>query len=230
MKIRAGISFVCVRLCLTMGFLASVKIMIVVEGITFFHIISGCGVIATSQKMSESEARFKEQSHFHTSGLHEAICAGDKEKAKGILISDHSLINEVDYINRTPLILAVQQNDRSMVELLFCFGAQADTVSFPGTGNTALHYAVMKNNVEIAGLLIEHGASINQKNFVKKTPLTLALEKNRKPLIELLRQHGAEGEVVKKDPLEQFGEILLFPLELVRDIVVVALILIFGMG
>ena len=45
---------------------------------------------------------------------------------------------------------------------------------FDGYGNTPLHFAAMRGNIEIAKLLIENGADINSKNKQNETPLDKA--------------------------------------------------------
>lgn len=67
-------------------------------------------------------------------------------------------------------------------------------------GNTALHYAAAANNVEIAHLLIEHGASVDAWNGDGRTPAVISLfglhrywRNELKPeMLELLLEHGAE--------------------------------------
>jgi ankyrin repeat protein len=50
-------------------------------------------------------------------------------------------------------------------------------INVPGDlGNTPLHYAVLKNHVEVAGFLLHHGADINRKNDYDDTPLELMNE------------------------------------------------------
>jgi ankyrin repeat protein len=58
----------------------------------------------------------------------------------------------------------------------------------PG-GITPLHGAVMFNQPAMAVWLLQHGADPNPL-YEGKTPLALAVDKNRAELIEILRSHG----------------------------------------
>ncbi|CAI0394335.1 unnamed protein product, partial [Linum tenue] len=70
-------------------------------------------------------------------------------------------------------------------------------------GRTALHYAASKGWLEIAELLISHGAKINSKDkacnsdlIVGCTPLHRAASTGRAELCELLVEEGAEVDAV----------------------------------
>lgn len=54
--------------------------------------------------------------------------------------------------------------------------------------DTALHVAASKNNKEMVKLLVEHGASVNIKDFNKLTPLSKAHDTNT---IKFLIEHGS---------------------------------------
>ena len=57
--------------------------------------------------------------------------------------------------------------------------------------NQALHPATIAGHVEFVGWLLKNGAdNPNLKNFQKKTPLDVAIEKKRGDVAQLLRDHG----------------------------------------
>lgn len=97
-------------------------------------------------------------------------------------------------------------------------------------GNTALHLAVLSPNTTVAGLLLEHNASIDAQNqvtlaFVKATlserchtrlcfskwnylffqdgytPLNLAISRHQEEMVEFLQKKGAAGRA--QDPYER---------------------------
>ena len=72
-------------------------------------------------------------------------------------------------------------------------------------GNTLLHLAVQDRDIEIAKLLLEHGADPAVRNREGKTPLELASKWN-KPLLRLLREPpGTTGAIPSDDERRQRG-------------------------
>lgn len=55
-----------------------------------------------------------------------------------------------------------------------------------------MHYAAQENQVEIAQLLIQHGANVNELDDEGQTPLFIAAEEGNDSFAELLLQHGAD--------------------------------------
>lgn len=103
------------------------------------------------------------------------------------------------------------------VRLLLAAGADPNFASLPSGG--PLDKAIHWNNVEIAKLLIDAGAKINEKNGYDRTPLMVALEEydfemynHRKhfkqrngatlPMIELLLGSGADPNVTDAESFE----------------------------
>ena len=58
-----------------------------------------------------------------------------------------------------------------------------------------MHDAISKNNVEIAKLLIEHGADVNVTDILDNTPLDDAISKNNTEIAKLLIEYGADINV-----------------------------------
>ena len=65
------------------------------------------------------------------------------------------------------------------------------------TQQTPFHIASSSGSVEIARLLIKHGADVNVQNEIDSTPLHLALSEEQIDIVRLLVEHGAN--VTAKD-------------------------------
>jgi ankyrin repeat protein len=102
-------------------------------------------------------------------------------------------INQGDAGGRTPLHEASILGYEDSVKFLLVKGANprvADKMGF-----TALHFAVMHSHLEVAKVLIEHGADVNAKdNENKFTPLHFAVMAHSRnlELAELLIRNGAD--------------------------------------
>ena len=59
-------------------------------------------------------------------------------------------------------------------------------------GNSALHLAVVNNDIEIVKLLISYGANVNMHNKFKKTPLHLACQAGNEIIANLLIENGSD--------------------------------------
>jgi ankyrin repeat protein len=77
--------------------------------------------------------------------------------------------------------------------LLLKKGANVDEAptSGPAEGITSLMTMVRNNNLEVAKLLIKHGANVNAKAKNGTTPLSLAQKKKNSEMIKLLKNEGA---------------------------------------
>ena len=62
----------------------------------------------------------------------------------------------------------------------------------PGAGASALHYAVMKGEMPLVGLLIQRGADVNSRTKSGTTPLHTAVLYRRTEIAEYLIQKGAD--------------------------------------
>ena len=105
--------------------------------------------------------------------------------------------------SNTPLCNAARCNNAQAALSLIQAGANISSKN--DLDNTPLHIAVRYNSYEVIDVLLQSGAPIHEKNSCGDTPLHTALEqdifssglwKNRKKIVELLLQYGA-------DPLAQ---------------------------
>jgi ankyrin repeat protein len=87
-----------------------------------------------------------------------------------------------------PLIDAVKSDDITAVRALL---PQANVNIAQDDGTTALYWAVYRDNVSMADLLVKAGAKVEVANRYKMTPLALAAAKGNATMIEHLLKAGA---------------------------------------
>ena len=90
-----------------------------------------------------------------------------------------------------PLIEAVQQQDHAAVRSLL---SQVDVGATQADGATALHWAVHREDREIAAVLIRAGADVNKANDLGVTPLMMASDRGNADLVERLLAAGADPD------------------------------------
>jgi ankyrin repeat protein len=88
-----------------------------------------------------------------------------------------------------PLADAVENQQRDRIDALLQSGANVNAAQVDGM--TALHWAVWRDNVELARRLVEMGADVNAANRYDVRPLSLACANGDAELVELLLKTGA---------------------------------------
>jgi ankyrin repeat protein len=89
-----------------------------------------------------------------------------------------------------PLVDAVKANDTAAVQALLAQRAAANDADADGT--TALHWAVHQDDLELASLLVDAGASVAATNRYGVPPLYLAAENGSAPMVRALLELGAD--------------------------------------
>ena len=92
---------------------------------------------------------------------------------------------------KTPLLVAIEEGDEEITELLLNGGAD------PNTQNTSLninplHLAIKQNNMTIVRLLLKHNADVTITDYEMRSPLTKALIEGYKEIAIELIEHGAD--------------------------------------
>lgn len=95
------------------------------------------------------------------------------------------------------LLDAVRFDDVAAVERLVADGA--DVNARQADGATALAWAAMRSNPDIARMLLEAGADPNLANDLGVSPLTLAIENGATELVELLLERGADPGLAREN-------------------------------
>jgi ankyrin repeat protein len=101
----------------------------------------------------------------------------------------------------TPLMLAVQDGRLDMVQALLAAGADPSPKVSAGGGRSALVWALMARNLEIALALVKAGADGNMATDYSETPLRLAAGGSTPAHLELVRALLAKGADVEAGQL-----------------------------
>ncbi len=93
---------------------------------------------------------------------------------------------------QTPVADAAEQGDLTAVRSLLADGA--DVTAVQGDGTTALHWAVYREQPELATLLIEAGADVEAPNDYGVTPFALAARQGHADLLRRLLGIGVDPD------------------------------------
>jgi ankyrin repeat protein len=96
-----------------------------------------------------------------------------------------------------PLIEAVQNDDQATVTALLT--KSVDVNAREDDGATALAWAAVRCNLEIAGLLLKAGANPNLTNEQGIGPLYLAITNGSTAMVQLLLRKGADPNIARED-------------------------------
>ena len=88
------------------------------------------------------------------------------------------------------LIEAVKDQDHASVNALL--GENVDVNASEGDGATALHWAIVRNDVDVVDELLRAGADVNAANDYGVTAISLACLNRSGPMVETLLAQGAD--------------------------------------
>ena len=164
------------------------------------------------QRAVMSEPRLKEYVSMENvdgdTPLH--ICAGRSRRGtRGIMDvliysrADPNAMNKRNGYNplHSLAVFSSMDDHTQVVELLVSHGCDINAVS-PVNGNSALHFAVSRNNVKLAVTLLKHGAVGNILNHKRQSPLDQVVEGSRTETqlltnISTLRPLADEKEILE---------------------------------
>ena len=108
------------------------------------------------------------------------------------LSSNKSAINAKDNDNKTPIMTIIDEYSNEVAleacKILIKDGGADISINEgkKGKGNTALHFAIMKGNVDLSKYLIRSGVDIQHYNDDNMTPLHLAVKYNLPEIVVII--------------------------------------------
>jgi ankyrin repeat protein len=123
-----------------------------------------------------------------------AAAIGDQERVEQLLATDAALARRLDSARISPLSYAAREGHLHIVRLLLEHGADPNLPEDAAPDGRALYEACCGNHLEIAELLLKHGANPNAGVDSCECCVTIGTiyhGERAKPLVQLLRRHGA---------------------------------------
>jgi ankyrin repeat protein len=115
-----------------------------------------------------------------------AAMLGRKDDVENRIRDNHDNINSTGAHGIPLLAHAAWSGDLELVQYLFRNGAKTGSSS-------ALHNAVTRGYYDLVLWLVENASpDLNAKNFQRKTPLSVAIERKQETIAQLLRERGAK--------------------------------------
>lgn len=134
--------------------------------------------------------------------LHSLVKLNDLEQVKKLFTPPRSSkinVNSLNEKRQSPLMIAASAGHVKMVEFLLTKGADPELIDFEQ--DTALHYAVNSNKIEVALQLASITKKRNQVNRSGHTPFHRAVISGSLPLVKVFRELGCDINVIDQHGL-----------------------------
>uniref|UniRef100_A0A1S4H4D0 ANK_REP_REGION domain-containing protein n=2 Tax=Anopheles gambiae TaxID=7165 RepID=A0A1S4H4D0_ANOGA len=119
-----------------------------------------------------------------------ACLLGKRDILKLLIDRQPDYLSATDFLQRSPLMIAVISNDRSMAQLLLERGADRNAKNI--LGMNCLHMAALNNLTSISKLLLDDAQVDHEaEDKFRRKPLVVALEAEHLTIAEQLIQRGA---------------------------------------
>ena len=133
--------------------------------------------------------------------FHDAIAAGEIERARRMLDDDPSLLDSRSTDGYPALGLAIFFGQREFAKELIARGADVNQQAQNAQRVAPLHAAAAVRDHEIVQMLLERGADANARQQSDYTPMHTAAGRGDRVMAELLLRFGAEKHPVGSDGL-----------------------------
>jgi ankyrin repeat protein len=137
------------------------------------------------------EEQYRSERVVYTSGMYDAVLAGDVAKVESLLGEHPEAIYDHLY-SGSLLSWAVKGDDQAMVTLLLKHGAKVDD-GWDGS-DRPIHIAAQRGNIAIAQILLQHGADVNIEGQEHDTPMVYAQKAGHSDMVRFLKSKGASTE------------------------------------
>ena len=175
---RFGLSFrVFLLTVLTVGVLTSISC----SNVTVFDLI----------KLGIEREQHRRDHIVYSSGLYDAVRAGDVAKAESLL-GEHPKAIHDSTLDKPLLSWAVKNDDPAMVKLLLKHGADVED-GWAGS-DRPIHIAAQRGNIAIAQILLQHGADVNIEGWEHDTPMVYAQKAGQSAMVRFLKSKGGSKE------------------------------------
>lgn len=122
--------------------------------------------------------------------LHHTVYQNNGDLMVKIVRKEPKLLNVTTNAGFTPIMTAIWQGNKPMVDVLLALGASLD-VKDTG-GNSPLHLAVSRNQYDVAKELLDSGTNPNVENTKGWTPMDNAVSDNNTDMAHLLLYYGGK--------------------------------------
>jgi ankyrin repeat protein len=118
----------------------------------------------------------------------------DRIEVTKLLIENGANVNPTTELGRTPLISSTIEGNLEMAKLLLDHDADI-SIKDNNYKMTALHFAALYGQLDIAEALLNKGANVNEMDGAGKTPLDYTNNYGHEKVAKLLISSGADGEI-----------------------------------
>lgn len=126
------------------------------------------------------------------------VQVGGEDKIESSFVMGVSISVTTTNFVRNDLVEAVYNNDLDEVKVRVAMRARVNSKDKMRDGLSPLHAAVETGSAEIAQFLLDHGAKVNSRDKLKRTPLMMLDNEASPELVQLMITYGAKINLVDK--------------------------------